>query len=60
MSRSVSENSLCVSSKIADVAVERVDGSLGITLRGGAVVDHPRLSRPLVITQVRMNGPAYR
>ncbi|KAK9722887.1 PDZ domain [Popillia japonica] len=55
-----SENSLCVTSKITEVTVERVDGSLGITLRGGAVIEHPHLSRPLVITQVRTNGPAYR
>ncbi|GJQ75883.1 Grip [Trypoxylus dichotomus] len=55
-----SENSLCVTSKITEITVERVDGSLGITLRGGAVIEHPHLSRPLVITQVRTNGPAYR
>ncbi|XP_060527881.1 glutamate receptor-interacting protein 2 isoform X2 [Cylas formicarius] len=55
-----SQNSLCVSSKIADVTVERVDGSLGITLRGGYVPDHPHLSRPLIVTYVRPNGPAHR
>lgn len=33
---------------------------MGITLRGGAVPEHPHLSRPLVITQVRPNGPAQR
>ncbi|CAG9818570.1 unnamed protein product [Phaedon cochleariae] len=55
-----SQNSLCVSSKITEVTIERIDGSLGITLRGGVVSDYPHLSRPLVITQVRQNGPAYR
>ncbi|KAJ8920135.1 hypothetical protein NQ315_011792 [Exocentrus adspersus] len=55
-----SQNSLCVTSKVTEVTVERIDGSLGITLRGGLVPDHPHLSRPLVITQVRQNGPAHR
>ncbi|KAJ3643689.1 hypothetical protein Zmor_026386 [Zophobas morio] len=55
-----SQSSLCVTSKLAEVTLERVDGSLGITLRGGAVPDHPHLSRPLVITHVRQNGPAHR
>ncbi|XP_017779510.1 PREDICTED: glutamate receptor-interacting protein 1, partial [Nicrophorus vespilloides] len=55
-----SQSSLCVTSKITEIRVERVDGSLGITLRGGNVTDHPHLSRPLVITQVRPQGPAYR
>ncbi|XP_076266569.1 glutamate receptor interacting protein isoform X2 [Rhynchophorus ferrugineus] len=55
-----SQNSLCVTSKVTDVTIERVDGSLGITLRGGYVPEHPQLSRPLIITHVRPNGPAYR
>ncbi|XP_018579135.1 glutamate receptor-interacting protein 2 isoform X2 [Anoplophora glabripennis] len=55
-----SQNSLCVTSKVTEVTIERIDGSLGITLRGGLVPDHPHLSRPLVITQVRHNGPAHR
>lgn len=55
-----SQSSLCVTSKITEVTVDRIDGSLGITLRGGFVIDHPHLSRPLVITQVRPHGPAYR
>ncbi|RZC38595.1 glutamate receptor-interacting protein 1 [Asbolus verrucosus] len=55
-----SQSSLCVISKITEVTLERVDGSLGITLRGGSVPEHPHLSRPLVITQVRPNGPAHR
>lgn len=55
-----SQNSLCVTSKVTEVTIERIDGSLGITLRGGLVPDHPHLSRPLIITQVRQNGPAHR
>nr|CAH7718940.1 unnamed protein product [Callosobruchus chinensis] len=55
-----SQNSLCVSSKLTDVTVERIDGSLGITLRGGLVPDNPHLSRPLIITQIRKNGSAHR
>ncbi|VEN58702.1 unnamed protein product [Callosobruchus maculatus] len=55
-----SQNSLCVTSKLTDVTVERVDGSLGITLRGGLVPDNPHLSRPLIITQIRKNGSAHR
>ncbi|KAL1514313.1 hypothetical protein ABEB36_003589 [Hypothenemus hampei] len=55
-----SQNSLCVTTQVTEVSVERVDGSLGITLRGGYNPDHPHLSRPLVITHVRPNGPAQR
>ncbi|XP_066149454.1 glutamate receptor-interacting protein 2 isoform X2 [Euwallacea fornicatus] len=55
-----SQNSLCMTSQITEVPVGRVDGSLGITLRGGYVPEHPHLSRPLVITHVRPNGPAHR
>lgn len=55
-----SQNSLCVTTKITEITLERIDGSLGITLRGGAIPDHPHLSRPLVITQIRPGGPAYR
>lgn len=40
-----------VSSKVAQVRVEREDGSLGVTLRGG-------LSRALVVTGVKADGPA--
>lgn len=57
---SASQNSLCVTTHITEVPVERIDGSLGITLRGGYAPDHPHLSRPLVITHVRPNGPAHR
>lgn len=55
-----SQNSLCVTSKVTEVTVERVNGSLGITLRGGVTQDQPHLSRSLVITHVRPNGPAHR
>ncbi|XP_012234084.1 glutamate receptor-interacting protein 2 isoform X2 [Linepithema humile] len=40
-----------VSSKVAQVRVEREDGSLGVTLRGG-------VSRALVVTGVKADGPA--
>uniref|UniRef100_A0A1Y1JYP3 PDZ domain-containing protein n=1 Tax=Photinus pyralis TaxID=7054 RepID=A0A1Y1JYP3_PHOPY len=55
-----SQNSLCVTSKVTEVTLERVNGSLGITLRGGVTQDQPHLSRSLVITHVRPNGPAHR
>lgn len=40
-----------VSSKVAQVRVEREAGSLGVTLRGG-------VSRALVVTGVKADGPA--
>jgi len=40
-----------VSSKVAQVRVEREDGSLGVTLRGG-------MSRALIVTGVKADGPA--
>lgn len=43
--------SVSVSSKVAQVRVEREDGSLGVTLRGG-------VSRALVVTGVKVDGPA--
>lgn len=55
-----SQNSLCVCTKITEVTVDRIDGSLGITLRGGLVPDHSISSRPLIITQVRHNGASHR
>ncbi|KAK5644499.1 hypothetical protein RI129_005799 [Pyrocoelia pectoralis] len=55
-----SQNSLCVTSKVTEVTLERINGSLGITLRGGITPDQPHLSRALVITHVRPNGPAHR
>lgn len=44
-------SSSSVSSKVAQVRVEREDGSLGVTLRGG-------VSRTLIITEVKADGPA--
>ncbi|CAH0555415.1 unnamed protein product [Brassicogethes aeneus] len=55
-----SQSSLCITSKVTEVTIESIDGSLGITLRGGAIPEHQSLSRPLVITQVRQNGPSHR
>ncbi|XP_054275201.1 glutamate receptor-interacting protein 1-like [Macrosteles quadrilineatus] len=44
--------------RVMNVSIERdSNGSLGITLRGGAHPD-PALSRPLTITQVKPGGPA--
>lgn len=42
-----------VSSKVAQVRVERESGSLGVTLRGG-------VARALVVTGVKSDGPAAR
>ncbi|XP_014231312.1 glutamate receptor-interacting protein 2 [Trichogramma pretiosum] len=42
-----------VTSKVAQIQVEREDGSLGVTLRGG-------LGRALVVTGVKRDGPAAR
>ncbi|XP_041976375.1 glutamate receptor-interacting protein 2 [Aricia agestis] len=69
-----SQNSLYVTTKVADVVVERDEGgSLGLTVRGGAaaggsaggagglVLDSRALDAPpLVVTHVRPGGPAYR
>lgn len=50
-----------VTCKLAHVCIERdTNGSLGITLRGGIVPSNPELNSPLIITQVRTNGPADR
>ncbi|XP_034124627.1 glutamate receptor-interacting protein 1 isoform X3 [Drosophila guanche] len=49
----VSQNSLCVSSKLAQITVERESGCLGLTLRGGA-------DYPLIVTHVRPHGPVYK
>lgn len=43
----------CVSSKVAQIRLEREDGSLGVTLRGG-------VSRALVVTGVKTDGPVAR
>uniref|UniRef100_A0A1B6DIR9 PDZ domain-containing protein n=1 Tax=Clastoptera arizonana TaxID=38151 RepID=A0A1B6DIR9_9HEMI len=49
-----------VISRIMSVSIERdMNGSLGITLRGGAQAN-PDLTKPLVITQVRPGGAADR
>nr|XP_017089003.2 glutamate receptor-interacting protein 1 isoform X1 [Drosophila bipectinata] len=49
----VSQNSLCVTSKLAQITVERESGCLGLTLRGGA-------DYPLIVTHVRPHGPVYK
>uniref|UniRef100_A0A182NVG5 PDZ domain-containing protein n=1 Tax=Anopheles dirus TaxID=7168 RepID=A0A182NVG5_9DIPT len=49
----ISQNSLCVTTKIAQITVERENGCLGLTLRGGG-------EYPLVVTNVRMNGPVFK
>lgn len=50
---SVSQNSLCVTTKLAQVTVERENGCLGLTLRGGTEM-------PIIVTNVRAYGPAYK
>ena len=49
----MSQNSLCVTTKLAQIVVERENGCLGLTLRGGGEL-------PLIITSVRINGPAHK
>ncbi|XP_067641476.1 glutamate receptor-interacting protein 1 isoform X2 [Eurosta solidaginis] len=49
----VSQNSLCVTSKLAQITVERESGCLGLTLRGGG-------DYPLIVTHVRPHGPVYK
>ncbi|KAH8245157.1 hypothetical protein KR032_005556, partial [Drosophila birchii] len=53
LSLAVSQNSLCVTSKLAQITVERESGCLGLTLRGGA-------DYPLIVTHVRPHGPVYK
>lgn len=49
-----------VISRVMNISIERdSNGSLGITLRGGAQPD-PNLSRPLTITQIKPGGAADR
>ncbi|KAL3267897.1 hypothetical protein HHI36_007036 [Cryptolaemus montrouzieri] len=55
-----SQNCMSVCTKTTEVTLERTDGSIGITLRGGTMLDHPSMNRPLIITHVRPNGPAAR
>ncbi|XP_004525107.1 glutamate receptor-interacting protein 1 [Ceratitis capitata] len=49
----ISQNSLCVTSKLAQITVERESGCLGLTLRGGG-------DFPLIVTHVRPHGPVYK
>lgn len=49
----VSQNSLYVTTKLAQVTVERENGCLGLTLRGGSDL-------PIIVTNVRVNGPVYK
>ncbi|XP_046386465.1 glutamate receptor-interacting protein 2 isoform X2 [Ischnura elegans] len=50
-----------ISKRLIQVAVKRdTDGSLGITLCGGACTDNSTFSRPLIISHVRPNGPVHR
>ncbi|GBP65779.1 Glutamate receptor-interacting protein 1 [Eumeta japonica] len=63
-----SQNSLYVTTKLAEVPLEKINGSLGITIRGGVpeaaadlVLDSRALAAPpLVVTHVRAGGAAYR
>lgn len=50
---SVSQNSLCVTSKLAQITVERENGCLGLTLRGGGEF-------PLIVTNIRPHGPVFK
>lgn len=49
----VSQNSVCVTTKLAQITVERENGCLGLTLRGGG-------DWPLIVTNVRPHGPVYK
>ncbi|XP_045487569.1 glutamate receptor-interacting protein 2 isoform X1 [Pieris rapae] len=65
-----SQNSLYITTKLAEVPVEKLGGSLGVTIRGGLpenaaptadlVLNSRSLdAQPLVITHVRPGGAAY-
>ncbi|XP_013134442.1 PREDICTED: glutamate receptor-interacting protein 2 isoform X2 [Papilio polytes] len=65
-----SQNSLYITTKVAEVPVEKVNGSLGVTIRGGLpensaqsadlVLNSRSLDAlPLVVTHVRPGGAAY-
>ncbi|CAB3228013.1 unnamed protein product [Arctia plantaginis] len=65
-----SQNSLYITTKLAEVPVEKINGSLGITIRGGLpensapsadlVLNSRSLdAQPLVVTHVRPGGAAY-
>lgn len=44
---------MCVTTKLAQITVERENGCLGLTLRGG-------LDFPLIVTNVRPHGPVFK
>ncbi|XP_063620977.1 glutamate receptor-interacting protein 1 isoform X1 [Cydia splendana] len=64
-----SQNSLYITTKLAEVPMEKINGSLGITIRGGLpensgsadlVLNSRSLdAQPLVVTHVRPGGAAY-
>ncbi|XP_021202694.1 glutamate receptor-interacting protein 2 isoform X3 [Bombyx mori] len=65
-----SQNSLYITTKLAEVPVEKINGSLGVTIRGGLpensapsadlVLNSRSLdAQPLVVTHVRPGGAAY-
>lgn len=49
----VSQNSVCVTTKLAQITVERENGCLGLTLRGGG-------DFPLIVTNIRPHGPVFK
>lgn len=49
----MSQNSLCVTTKLAQITVERENGCLGLTLRGGG-------DFPLIVTNIRPHGPVFK
>lgn len=49
----VSQNSLCVTTKLAQITVERENNCFGLTLRGGG-------DYPLIVTNVRPHGPVFK
>lgn len=52
-SDTVSQNSVCVTTKLAQICVERENGCLGLTLRGGG-------DFPLIVTNIRPHGPVFK
>lgn len=44
---------MCVTTKLAQITVERENGCLGLTLRGGG-------DFPLIVTNVRPHGPVFK
>ncbi|KAL0892515.1 hypothetical protein ABMA27_015617 [Loxostege sticticalis] len=70
ISLEASQNSLYITTKLAEVPVEKINGSLGVTIRGGLpensapsadlVLNSRSLdAQPLVVTHVRPGGAAY-